>query len=78
MGCLDCGEHDPRVLEFDHREQSSKKGSVSRLVSGRHSLERIMEEIEKCDVRCANCHKLRTAQQMGFYGGFDEWIHQTP
>lgn len=53
--CVDCGESDPIVLEFDHR--NNKEHHVSRMQY--FSEENIMEEINKCDVRCANCHKRR-------------------
>ena len=56
--CVDCGEEDPVVLEFDHIEQ--KNISISKAVN-QWSLKRIKEEIEHCEVRCANCHKRATA-----------------
>ena len=54
--CVDCGERDIRCLQFDHRDRSTKTANVACLLRhagpGRSSL----AEIEKCDVRCANCH----------------------
>jgi len=47
--CVDCGESDPVVLTFDHRDQSKKKCRINSLHSLRY-------EAKKCDVRCANCH----------------------
>ena len=65
--CVDCGEPDPVVSEFDHREQSEKKASVATLLAVvRASWATIQREIDKCDVRCANCHKRRTAKQLGW------------
>lgn len=63
--CIDCGETDIEVLQFDHRDQSSKVKEVSRLLQS--SQRRILEEIEKCDVRCANCHLKRTRRQLGWW-----------
>ena len=63
--CLDCGERDPIVLEFDHRDPSQKAAHVSDLIKG-NSLAVISLEIEKCDVVCANCHRKRTANQFGW------------
>jgi len=64
--CVDCGESDPIVLEFDHREPAAKTDEVSRLVHA--STRRKVElEIQKCDVRCGNCHRIRTAAQYGNY-----------
>lgn len=58
--CVDCGEPDILLLDFDHRDRSLKRASVSRMV-GTGSLGLVMDEIAKCDVRCANCHRRRTA-----------------
>lgn len=65
--CVDCGETDPLVLEFDHIESKNKDAAVSVMVRTLKSWERILEEIEKCEVRCANCHRRRTAKQQGWY-----------
>ena len=62
--CADCGEDDPEVLEFDHRGDSKKSHDISAMV-GNHKWETILEEIEKCDVVCANCHRRRTNRQFG-------------
>lgn len=63
--CVDCGEKDTIVLEFDHRTGSDKHNNVSEMHT--LSLEKIKEEIAKCDVRCANCHRRKTAKQFGWY-----------
>lgn len=64
--CVDCGETDPIVLEFDH-VRGEKKTSVSNLSRAGHCLETLVDEISKCDVRCANCHRRKTAKQFGWY-----------
>lgn len=64
--CVDCGEKDFLVLEFDHRK--NKSDNVSNLMS--YSINKILKEIEKCDVRCANCHRRKTVEQLGWYKGF--------
>jgi hypothetical protein len=61
--CVDCGETDPVVLEFDHLRDKVKALSV--LAATAHSWQRILAEIEKCEVRCANCHRRKTAQRAG-------------
>lgn len=63
--CVDCGENDPIVLEFDH--QHSKSRSLSDMKRQSYSIEAIIAEIEKCEVRCANCHRRRTAKQFNYY-----------
>ena len=64
--CIDCGENDPVVLEFDH-VRGTKRKDVSRMVSDGLSLLTIQEEIAKCDIRCANCHRRVTYERMGSY-----------
>lgn len=61
--CIDCGENDPIVLEFDHVSIESKNKNISIMVRDCNSLEKIKEEIQKCEIRCCNCHRRRTAKQ---------------
>jgi hypothetical protein len=68
--CVDCGESNPVLLEFDHRPGVHKVERVSQMVAGGYSLERIISEIEKCDVRCANCHRRKTAEERGWFRYF--------
>lgn len=63
--CVDCGEKDPQVLEFDHVRDKFK--AISRLVSQYASLSKIQEEMNKCEVRCCNCHRRKTIKQLGWY-----------
>jgi len=63
--CVDCGESDPRVLEFDH--QRDKEYNITDLLNGGYSREKIQLEIDKCEVRCANCHRRKTAIDFGWY-----------
>jgi hypothetical protein len=58
--CIDCGERDPIVLEFDHRDPSQKLFSIASLRMG--TIDRLKTEISKCDIRCANCHRRSTAK----------------
>ncbi len=62
--CIDCGESDPVVLEFDHFE--NKKENLSELIQN-SSIKKIETEIKKCDIRCANCHRRKTAVQLGYH-----------
>ncbi len=53
--CIDCGLSDTEVLEFDHRNPTDKKSCVP-ILYGRT----LIEEAEKCDLRCIKCHRLKT------------------
>lgn len=61
--CVDCGQKDILVLEFDHRDKASKIIEVSRIIRGFGSLKKLSEEVAKCDVRCANCHRRKTEKE---------------
>jgi len=66
--CVDCGETDIVVLDFDH-VRGTKRNKVTALVTA--SLNAVKTEIKKCEVRCANCHRRKTAAQLG-------WKYKTP
>jgi hypothetical protein len=63
--CVDCGEADPLVLEFDHLRD--KRAAVSALRVAATKCAAIAAEISKCEVVCANCHRRRTAQRVGWW-----------
>lgn len=67
--CVDCPEKDPVVLDFDHRYLYDKKMTVTDLIRNGYAIETIFQEIDKCEVRCANCHRRRTAKQFGWKKG---------
>lgn len=56
-GCLHCPETDPRCLDFHHRDPETKKFGICRAANSGYSLEALINEIEKCDLICANCHR---------------------
>ena len=60
-GCVDCGyNHNPIALQFDH-VYGNKHLSISAMVGRGYSIPRIKEEVRKCEIRCANCHVIRTS-----------------
>lgn len=61
--CIDCGESDIIVLDFDHR--GNKEYSIAD-IRNNYCLDILKTEIEKCDVRCANCHRRKTAKERNY------------
>ncbi|QOR55370.1 MAG: hypothetical protein SHS37scaffold145_21 [Phage 71_18] len=59
-GCIDCGyAGHPAVLQWDHRDRSAKVANVGAMVGWAWA--KVLAEMAKCDVRCANCHAIKTA-----------------
>ena len=62
QGCADCGwNEDPQALDLDHI-RGDKVAPISRMIKSA-SLERVVEELDKCEVVCARCHRLRTVSR---------------
>jgi hypothetical protein len=59
--CIDCGISDWRVLEFDH-VRGKKKFNIGDYQ--KYSMKVLKEEIRKCEVRCANCHRIKTMERL--------------
>jgi hypothetical protein len=55
--CIDCGITDYRVLQFDHTK--NKSYNISDMAQS-NSIQLIKNEIRKCEIRCANCHQIKT------------------
>ncbi len=66
--CVDCGETNPVVLEFDH-VHGKKKKAVGDLARQGYSIDAIKKEISKTVVRCANCHRIKTHKERGWFRG---------
>ncbi len=62
--CVDCGNDDIRVLEFDHIDPSIKIDNIARMIYD-YSIKILKLEIDKCEVRCANCHRIKTLESGG-------------
>ena len=65
--CTDCGETKLVLLECDHVRGKKDKNIADMMRSG-YSWNRISTELEKCDVRCVRCHRLKTAKDFGWWG----------
>jgi hypothetical protein len=63
-GCRMCPEKHPAALDFHHRDRKQKKFTVSSIIERRRPWNIVLEEIEKCDILCRNCHaKLHYAER---------------
>lgn len=61
-GCMDCGYNShAEALDFDHRDKRNKQFSIGGGTG--FSRAKILAEMKKCDVVCANCHRIRTKQR---------------
>ena len=69
--CVDCGESDPMFLEFDH-VKGEKLYNIGDLKHQTRAWNLIKKEIAKCVARCVKCHRIKTAEQFGWY----KWFRQ--
>jgi len=65
QSCVDCDNSDIRVLEFDHT-RGKKSASIAHMIAHGVSITRLQREIDKCSVRCANCHRIRHSLEGGW------------
>ena len=65
--CEDCPENDPIVLEFNHLDPSIKEHEISWMASHGFAWDKMIIEINKCEILCCNCHRKKTAKQRGYY-----------
>lgn len=68
--CIDCGETNILVLDFDHRDRTTKVGHVGEIMRLGCSVENLVNEINKCDIRCSNCHRIKTSKEN------NSWLYQ--
>ena len=79
-GCVDCGYREHAIaLQFDH-VGNNKKASVSNLIRSDYAWTTVLEEIAKCEVRCANCHAVMTAarKRLALLESVQEVQHSEP
>jgi hypothetical protein len=75
-GCIDCGERNVACLDFDH-VRGNKRDNVAIMVHDGCSMTSVVSEIEKCEIRCANCHRKKTAKEQNWYSWYNEPITQS-
>ena len=67
-GCIDCGfKNHPSALDFDHVKGKKKFTLVAGNLN--YSIKTIMKEMQKCVVRCANCHRIKSWSDRKRTGG---------
>lgn len=66
--CAVCGETDPVVLDFDHL--GDKTAAIALMINQCQPLVKIEAEMKKCQVLCSNCHRRKTAKQLGWWADF--------
>lgn len=65
--CVDCDhKFPPECMDFDHLDRAKKSFNIAAAISSTRTIASIRMEIRKCDLVCANCHRIRTARQMGW------------
>lgn len=64
--CSDCGKKYPHyVMDFDHIDGNEKLGNIAHLVNRNFlTYQKLLEEINKCDIVCSNCHRIRTFERL--------------
>lgn len=65
MSCVYCGESNPLCLDMDHVDRSTKNGTPGKMVTGGTSWETVLEELDKCQPVCRNCHNIKSIIESG-------------
>ena len=69
--CVYCGQSNPLMLDLDHIDRSTKKGVPAMMVTGGCKWSSVLEEIEKCQVVCSNCHRVKSILEDNKMRGVD-------
>ena len=62
--CVDCGNDDIDVLDFDHRSPAEKSFTIGSNLGMNYQA--LLREISKCDLRCANCHRKKSIRNKDY------------
>lgn len=57
LKCSRCSENHPATIDFHHVNKGTKDSEIAHFVAEGYSINRIREELDKCEVLCANCHR---------------------
>jgi hypothetical protein len=61
--CVRCGEDHPACIVFHHRDPTEKEITISEAMRRSYGRRRILAELAKCEVLCANCHRKHHAKE---------------
>ena len=64
--CVLCGYSDIRALEFDHIDPMKKRFKISRIIQRGNSIKCLQTEMDKCQVLCSNCHRIKTYEEKDY------------
>jgi len=70
-GCIFCGNKNPLCLDFDHIDPSTKDFTPATAIQGGYAWDRVLQEIDKCQLVCANCHRIKTIVEFGRFRNID-------
>ena len=56
--CIQCGEKNPILLVFHHKNMKEKENGIAVMASSSFSTEKLINEMKKCEILCFNCHVL--------------------
>jgi len=65
MSCVYCGESNPLCIDMDHIDHSSKTGTPATMVMSGTKWEAVLDELDKCQPVCRNCHNIKTIIEAG-------------
>ncbi len=64
LSCSECGFNNPKALQFHHTDDN-KEGNIGEMIHNGNSIDKVITEINKCVVLCANCHMVHHANERG-------------
>lgn len=74
LKCAKCGENRGYVLDFHHKDPTTKESTIARMTSNKYTLDKLEKELEKCIVLCANCHREFHYFNKNFNTSLDDYL----
>ena len=71
LACIYCGYDNPLALDYDHIDPSTKKGNPANMQTNGTAMNKILEELDKCQPVCRNCHNIKTILEADKMKGID-------